>query len=315
MKPVRRSAGFILLSLLFLLAGCITIDEVDQPSTARSGQNITITVKMEIRQTKDNPADRIYFGFLAPRDWNAAANTTVSFSSDRGDGKMTLVPPGALALKSNNRWPGLLLSRYGIGVNLLKDMEWVTFRTDSTYAAINGGPTVRGTIKIVTRTGMQNEIVRLGYFATAEDIIDPIDNPFYGNDLTIAGGKGQLLDFSNPQTATIVPAKSVDNDYITVTFDGNAHQTALTGSTAVYLRASAYTRDQQVINVADGSGATRLAPMGNNKWCIQIWPRSFFHLKEDQSLSRMEYYFTDRAGNRVANDPSGAPFKYEFWDH
>jgi len=313
MNPLRRSVGFILLSPLCLLAGCITIDEVDQPSTAQPGQNITITVKIEVTQSKDNSADRIYFGFLAPRDWNAAANTTVTFSSDRGNGKMTLVPPGALALKSNNRWAALLLSRYGIGVNLLKDMEWVTFRTDSTYAAANGGPVVKATIKIVTRTGTQNEIVRLGYFATAEDIIDPIDNPFYGKDLTIAGGKGPLLDFSHPQTATIVPAKSVDNDYITITFDGNARRTALTGSTAVYLRASAYTRDQQVINVADGSRPTRLAPMGNNKWRIQIWPRSFFHLKENQSLTRMEYYFTDRAGDKVGDDPSGAPFKYEFW--
>jgi hypothetical protein len=315
MNPVRKSAGFGLLSLIFLLAGCITIDGVDQPSTAQPGQIITITVKMEIRQTKDNPADRIFFGFLAPRDWNAGANTTVTFSSDRGDGKMTLVPPGSIAMGGKNGWPGLLNSRFGIGVNLIKDLEWVTFQTDASYAATNCGPVVKGTIKIITKAGMQNEIVRLGYYATAEDIMDPVDNPFYSKELSIVGGKGPLLDFVHPQTATVVPLRSVDNDYITMTFDGNARQTALTGSSAVYLLASAYTRDQQVIKVSDENGATRLAPLGNNKWRIQFWPRSFFHLREDQSLSKIEYYFTNRAGDRVGYDQSGIPFKFEFLDH
>ena len=105
MNPVRRPAIFAVLPLLFLLGGCITIEGVDQPSTAQPGQTITITVQVEIQPSKDNPADRIYFGFLAPRDWNAAANTTVTFSSDRGNGKMTLVPPDKLAMKGSSGWP------------------------------------------------------------------------------------------------------------------------------------------------------------------------------------------------------------------
>jgi hypothetical protein len=312
MTPLRKSAGFVLLPLLSLLAGCITIEAVDQPSTAQAGQAITITVQLEIRQSKDNSADRIYFGFLAPRDWHAAAHTAVTYSSDRGSGKMSLVPPGASAMRGNSEWPALLKGRFGIGANLVKDMEWVTFQTDAAYSATNGGPAVKATIKIATRTGMRNEIVRLGYYATAEDAIDPADNPFYGKELRIVGGKGQSLDFSHPQVSTTVPVVSSDNDYITMTFDGNARPTVLTGASAVYLQATAYTRDRQVIKVAGDSRATRLAPIGNNKWRIQMWPRSFFRLREDQSLSKMEYYFTDRAGDRVGYDQSNTPFEFEF---
>ncbi|MBS1605319.1 MAG: DUF4961 domain-containing protein [Bacteroidetes bacterium] len=312
MNPVKRPTSFSLLSLLSLLAGCITIDRVDQPSTARAGQTITITVQLEIRQSKDNPADRIYFGFLVPRDWNASANTTVTFSSDRGGGKMTLVPPGTTAMKGNSEWPALLQGRFGIGANLVKDMEWVTFQTNATYPAINGGPPVKATIKLVTRTGTKNEIVRLGYYATAEDAIDPVDHPFYSQDLTIVDGKGQLLAFSHPQTAAITPVNCIDNDYLTMTFDGNARLTPLASAPVLYLQATAYTSDHQLIKVTEHNRATRLAPIGNNKWRIQIWPRSFFHLKEDQSLSKMDYYFTNPAGEKVGYDPSGTPFQFEF---
>ncbi len=313
MIPVRKKASsFAILMLLCLLAGCITIDEVDQPSTAQPGQTITISVKMQIQQTKDNPKDRIYFGFLAPRDWHATANTTVTYTSDRGDGKMSLVSPDTLAMRGNTAWPALLHGRFGIGVNVLKDMEWITFQTDATFPAANGGPIVKGTIKVVTKTGMRNEIVRLGYYATAEDVIDPIDNPFYTKDLHIIGGKGQMIDFSHPQTATIVPIACVDNDYLTITFDGNARPTNLTDASAIYIQATAYTKDKQAIKISDATPATRLAPIGNNKWQIQIWPRAFFQLKDDQSLTRMEYSFVDKTGKKAVYDQSGAPFRHEF---
>jgi hypothetical protein len=313
MNSRRSLKGLVpLMFLAFLFSGCISIDEVIQPLIAKAGETITITVHVEIRQTKTNNAERIIFGFLAPRHWNVAKNSKITYSSNRGDGKMTLVPPGVLATGFDREWPATLLSRFKIGPNLVRDMEWVTFQTDSTYASVDGGPVVKGLIKIITKVGMENEIVKPGYFVTTGEGIDPSDNPVYGNDLHIDGGKGQLFDFSHPQVATIVPVRSVDNDYITMTFDGNARSTPLTVSTAVFLQAIGYTKDQQLIKVTEMNAGTRLAPMGDNKWRIQIRPRTFFNLKDGQSLSRMEYYFTNKAGDKVGYDRSDTPFIYEY---
>ena len=314
MNLCRRSAAFVVLLLLCVsFSGCIKIDEVIQPLIVNSGQTIAIMVHVEIHQTKANQANQLIFGFLAPRDWDAAKNTTITYSSSRGDGKMTLASPGVVATGFDNTWPATLMGRFGSGPNLVKDMEWVIFRADTTYGSVEGGPVVKGAIKIVTKAGLENEIVRLGYFLTTSEGIEPSDDPFYSKDLRVVGGKGQLIDFSHSQVATIVPVRSVDDDYVTMTFDGNARQTPLTVSRAVFLEAIAYTGDQQVIKVTEKNPGTRLAPMGGNKWRIQIRPRAFFNLKDGQALSRMEYYFTDKAGARVGYDDTGTPFKYVFW--
>ena len=308
-----KSLAILLLASIFL-QGCISLFDIDQPVTAKAGETITITLHVEIPQTKTNPANRIYFGFLVPRDWNAAKNATVTYTSTRGAGKMTPVPSGLLSTGVNQEWTYILMSRFKLGANVVKDMEWVIFQSDTTYPSTTGGPKATGIIKIVTKVGMYNEMVKPGYFVTTQDGIDPANNPVYGKDLHITGGRNQLIDFSHPQVATVVPVRSVDNDYITITFDGNARQTPLTTSTAVFLQAKAYTRDQQVIEVTEKAERTRLAPLGDNKWRIQIWPRSFFKIKDSQSLASMEFYLTDNAGNKVGYDPPGNPNIYEFSD-
>jgi hypothetical protein len=316
MNNGRRPGIFIVLLFLSgLIPGCITIDEVDQPAVVQAGQTMTITLQIKIPQTQNNPGDRIYFGFLAPRDWNVGKNATVIYTSSRGNGKMSLVPPGVVAKGIDREWPDCLLSRFGLGADVVKDMEWVTFQTDAVYAVAKGGPVVKGTIKIVTKAGMENELVRLGYFVTPEDGMDPGNNPFYSKELRIEGGRGQLFDFLHPQAGTIVPVKSSDNDYLTMTFDGNARPTALTGAALVFLQANAYTTDREVISVTERNRETRLAPIGDNKWRIQIRPRSLFRLRDGQTISRIEYYYTDKAGHKAGYDQAGIPFRYEFWNN
>jgi hypothetical protein len=313
MNFARRHTGFsivLLLSLLF--SGCITIDEVVQPSIVNVGQTIAITMHVKIPQTRDRKTNRVIFAFLAPRDWNVGMHSTITYSSDKGEGKMTLIPPGVVFAGFDKDWPEALIKRFRIGVNLVKDMEWVTFQSDQTYASTNDGPEVNGVLKIVTKAGMENEMVRLGYFVTTDEGIDPANSPFYGKDIHVIGGRGQLIDFSHPQISTIVPVRSLENDYITMTFDGNARQTPLTVSNAIFLHAIAYTSDQRAINVDEKTTRTKLAPIGDNKWCIQIWPRSFFKLKNGQSLRRIEYYFTNHEGIKVGYDKSDNPFRYEF---
>jgi hypothetical protein len=313
MNSLRNLKLFTFLLLLsFVSPGCKFIDNVVQPISAKAGETITIMVNATIPQTKTSPANRIIFAYLVPRDWNAAANSVITYTSGRGNGKMTLMPPGKPATGFDRDWPGILMSRFKMGPNQVRDMEWVTFQSDTTYPSVEGSPGVKGIIKIVTTVGKQNEIVRPGYFVGTGDGIDPENNPVYGNDLHIVGGKGQLLDFSHPEQATIVPARSVDNDYITITFDGNVRPTSLTASTTIFLQAKAFTKDGQVIQVVERNATTRLAPLGDNKWSIQIWPRAFFRLKKGQSLSKMEYYFTNRAGDKANYDQPGNPFVFEF---
>ena len=60
-------------------------------------------------------------------------------------------------------WSELLMSEYGVGTNVLNDMEWVAFSTDKIYAIYNHD---QATIKITLKckTGPKNLRFKPAFF-------------------------------------------------------------------------------------------------------------------------------------------------------
>src|SRR3546814_13207654 len=85
---------------------------------------------------------RLVVGFLAPKGWNAGANTIMSYTSNMGNGTMSRVPAGRTPAQSSLEWPAAMMEKAGIGGNLIKDMEWVAFWTDQTYNIGGSSPVI-----------------------------------------------------------------------------------------------------------------------------------------------------------------------------
>ena len=126
-------------------------------------------------------------------------------------------------------------------------------------------------------------------------------------------GTGDLIDFCNPQLSSIDPRTSLENDIVTVTFDGGVTSTALDNASQVYMCMTGLLTTGDSVTVCSQTDATKMKPLGLNKWQRDFWPRKFFNLADNQHLSGLRYYFTDANGNnKVGYGGLSDPFTYTF---
>jgi hypothetical protein len=306
---------------LLLIAGCIFLEGVDQPTSAKAGEDMTITMRTRIDVADGGRSNvRLIIGFLAPRSWTAATNSTITFTSTSyGSGKMVPVP-STVIVGSGLNWPAALKNRFGMGGNYMSDdLEWVVFWTEQAYNVPNG---VKQNIdvKIATKAGPENTQFKTGYFlgTSSEGLSDVFgsNNVYkcqFKDCFQVTDGQGDLIDFCNPQIAAVVPGNATDNDFLTVSFDPDVVPTALNAVSNIYICAKGYTSSGQILEACVQTDASKLAPFTGRKSAITIWPRSLFNVEDGQTLTKMEYFFTDASGSvKVGYGNTASPFVYTF---
>lgn len=323
MKYLKRLTGnprkvvpyMMFFGMAIMLSQCFTIVSVDQPGTAAAGDEITVKVVAEIDPSFDLTDMRLVAAVLVPKSWGGASNIAMTYTSSKGNGTMSVIPSTQLAPSSTVTWPEELKSKIGIGDNLIDEVEWVAFWSDQAYNVTDAEAPITGEITITLKVGPQNLISQLGYFIgeSTLDLGSPNNyNVFFPECFTVTSGTGATIDFCNPQIASVAPIKSLDNDIITITFDASVGPTALAGASQVYLCAKGFTADGSV-TVCTAEDKTKMVAVGENLWRLDLWPRDYFNVASDQTLERIEFSFTNEAGDVVVNDPgSGLPIVYEF---
>jgi hypothetical protein len=313
-RKTMKSVGFFFMALL--MAQCFSIVSVDQPEGAVAGEEITVTLSVEIDPSADLNNQRVVAAILVPKSWNAAAHTTITYTSSRGNGTMSLIPSGQTAPNSTLSWPNEIRTKIGIGDNLIEEVEWVAFWSNEIYNVMDADAVITGAIKITTTAGPQNTISQLGYFI-GESSLDLNTTGNYSTAFPdcfqVTNGTGAIIDFCNPQIASVAPLKSLDNDIITVSFDATlAPSSALTGADKVFLCATGYANGVPV-EVCGATAKNEMVSVGEDLWRLDLWPRGYFDLSDDQTLDYIEYSFRNAAGDIVVQDPnSGSPLVFEF---
>ncbi|HEV7330464.1 MAG TPA: DUF4961 domain-containing protein [Flavisolibacter sp.] len=302
--------------IVFLISCSMTIDSVDQPMSVKGGEILPVTLNVTI-ETNQEQTSKFMVAVLVPKVWNARKNTTITFTSDitSGDQTMSVIPEGTPEPKGSGMdWPTLISTKVGNGGNLINDYEWVAFFSDAAYT-VGGNKTVRAQVKIRTKVSDDNIAFKLGYcVANSTDGLSGTDR--YGTFFTSCfrvEGSGDLIDFCNPQLATIEPRTSLDNDIITLNFDSKVSDNALSNSSDIYLCATGITTSGERINVCSQNAQTKMNVVGVGRFRKDIWPREFFSLRADQSLRSLEYFYTDATGNVKVGYGGGAdPFPFTF---
>lgn len=318
-KAYRHWKRLLMLGGIVVLTQCIGIDGVDQPETGIAGEEVTIVFRPKITPNSAAGVEsnvRLVVGFLTPKGWNAGVNTTMSYTSNMGNGTMSRVPAGRTPSESSLEWPAAMMDKAGIGGNLIKDMEWVAFWTDQTYNIGGSSPVININVTIKTKPGPQNMRVQLGYFTASTTLhINSASqwSVIFGDPFEVTDGEGPLIDYTSPQLAAIDPLKNTDNDFITITFDGSIIPTPLDNAQEVFLCATGYTADDTAFEVCGPAETSKMRSIGDRQWQIDLWPRLYFGLPEGQTLQRMEYTFKDITGDSaVVDEGSGMPFVYLF---
>ena len=307
--------------LILVLSNCeFVINSVTQPLTANAGEEITVTLDANFRIDGGPYTKRIIVGILAPKSWKLAENVKITLSGDKGTSALTLVPATDIAAKAQNgeNWATNMKNRLGIGPNYIDDMEWVPFQTGNMDA--NNGNDLHGifTIKMKVAVDGKNTSVKLGYIICNKD--DGLDSGTpnlwpvkYAPSCLEVIGTGDLIDYCNPSLSILTPAKVLDNDYETITFDNTITTTDLKGENQIYLCATAHTADGKDITVCSQDETSRMLEGDPNKFSLTLWPRKYFNLTAAQKLISMDYFFTNKAGTKkVGYGNTPVPFTLKF---
>lgn len=328
LRTKRTRAGSLLARALMLAAvllvvvRCVYLDGIDQPDSVRAGETVNTTLRAYIQAAEDRTNVRFVIGILVPRSWRAAENTQIRYTSNFGDGELVQIPANVRAPNSGNTlaWAPALLNKFGIGPNLIDDMEWVVFWTREQYTIRNGNrPEITAHISI--KSGQQNMKFKFGYFiASSEDgLNDFLGGPgaLYKTRFTdcfdVTDGEGDLQDFCNPPQTVVDPYRSTDNDILTITFDRDILPGPLGDD--IFLCAQATLTDGRVITRCEAAGAYKLRSVtgAQGRFEISLWPRQFFSLQAGEVIQRLTYHFTDPTGQiKLGYANTEEPFVYTF---
>ena len=294
--------------LVALLASCLEIVKVNQPSSANVGEEITITIDARIT---DDAGSTLIFGFLAPRVWKASEFTTVRFESTIGNSNMTLIHD-EVDVENQKPWVEQITDRVGFGRNY-GEVEWIVFKADQSLtppSETSPDSPVTGKITVKTKVGPSNLITQLGYFLGEADwgyLNDDGNSTYFFEEacIEITGATGQPQNFCGPAPRQLIDLETYTfNDLLTITFDAQEDTTVLIGATNILMCATAVLQD-------GSSSVCKPSPMqkiGNDIWQLTIWPPTFFGTNDGDEIAEILVNFQDESG-MIVRDVSGNDFQ------
>jgi hypothetical protein len=302
-KWLMASFIFLLLSIITFFS-CVYLDSVEYQSTLKAGENATFTVNVRI-DAAENRTARLIFSILVPKGWNAAANTTVTYTDtyDEGVVKTLSIVPVEISPKNHSgmTWDAALKEKYGVGPNVLDDMEWVTFQSDEVYEVRNGDKHT-AKLTVVTKVGQENMRVKLGFFINHTD--DGLGGSedhykvFFSDCIEIVDGDASAyVDFCELHFNSITPSNSTKDDILTIKFQGDIEPNDLDNAGEIYLIAKAITDALHEYTVSDRSVKTRMMNEQGKTYSLTFWPADYFNIPENEEILRIEYYFTNEDGS------------------
>jgi hypothetical protein len=306
--------------LAFLAITCVFIDGVDYDSSVKAGETATFTVHVTIDGQSTVTNTRMVIGFLSPKSWKVAQNTTLTYTSDIDAGvqTMSLIPAGTMPKNSPGQtWSAAIKNRFGFGENVLDDMEWVAYWSDKTYT-VNNGDDITADVVISVKAGTENLKFKPTFFLNhTEDGLSPDDKHFKifkGDCFTVTDGTGDLVDFCEVHFNAAQPLTATKDDFVTFSFQGDVAANDLIEADKIFLCSKAYTHTGDVIEVCQKETRSQLKKQFQygNAYTITLWPANYFNVPEGQEILKVEYTFTNEDGSVEVSEGSGSPFTYTF---
>jgi hypothetical protein len=310
LKIILITTGFIL-----LLAGCVFIDTVSIMQTqddgslapiSKAGTVATFTLSGHIVCAEDHGDVQFVFSFLAPKSWNVRKNGIVTYKTTLNTDpdqelKMSVVPESSLPKNGGGRsWGDALVQDYGVGPNVISDMEWVTFATDAKWAIFNGDKP-NYTIYLRTNVGTQNLKAYLGFFVNHTDDGMSTSNDhkkvkFSDTPFEVIGGKGLTIDYSSEHFNKVQPLSVLQDDYVTFSFNGGVFLNNLISSQNIYIEGTAYDENGVVVSIVNEKSSKTILKRETQYtqiYSLTAWPASFFNVPDGRVIKRIEYVFTN----------------------
>ncbi|GHT72775.1 DUF4961 domain-containing protein [Bacteroidia bacterium] len=296
-------SGLLLAGILFF--SCVYLDSVIYDSTLKANEEATFTVNMHIVSNEDRTT-RLILSFLAPKSWNAGEHTKITYVDTYDEGvlkSMSLIPLEQSPLnEAGLTWGEAMKKYFGVGLNVLDDMEWVTYQSDEIYN-VHNGDNQSAVIKIVTRVGEENMRVKLSFFITmGEYSLSSADERYFKIENTdcievVDGDETLYTDFCEAHFNSVQPSGLTKDDIVTFKFQGEIAPNELDDTNEIYLCAKAFTTAYREYAVTERTAKTRMKIESGRTYSLTFWAADYFGIPEGEEILRVEYYFTNADGS------------------
>ena len=316
-KDRNYGLGVLLLLITIIMVGCVYLDSININQNTnpeeepvywvKAGEVATFTVKGHIEAAED-ATRRFLVAILVPKSWNARENTTVTYVADGVEDGVTSLPMSPVDTKlvpknATVPWAELLMAEYGVGTNVLNDMEWVAFRTDKLYS-IKNHDYANFTITLKCKAGPKNLRFKPAFFINFAEDDFPSDEKYkkYSDSdqcFEVVEGDGGVIDFCSFHFNKVEPLAALQDDYVTFSFLGDIYSNDLVKEDAIYMEATAYTDNGNVYSVNEKSEKTLMIKDDRpytNIYNLTIWPTGFFAIPAGETITRIDYIFTNADG-------------------
>jgi hypothetical protein len=323
-KRIVAWSGCLLLVTAIIFSCGIEFDDTNpieyDPATLIAGENFTFSINMRVDAASDDNT-ALAVAFLVPKSWNARENTTMTITDTYQPGvvkSMSIIPVEVSpANRQGMTWDEALKLLYGVGSNVLDEMEWVTFQTDEIYAVANGDKQ-SAKITVVTKVGPDNLRFKLGYLINmvsdglSESTLlgTPEDYRKIGETdcMEVINGEGELMDFCELHFNTVIPSNATKEDILTIKFQGDIEANDLDGIEEIYLESKAITGSDEYV-IDEKTAKTRMVKESGKTFGLTFWAAEYFGIPEGEEILRIEYYFTNADGTKsvMGTDEFGDP--------
>jgi len=283
--------------------------------SVQAGEDVNVALNFTAHTNESN-TNKIIIAVQVPKVWNPREDGVIQITyenvtADPGVYKdMEIIPLGTSPVsKSGLTWEQFLLNRFGgDDPNVLDDMQWVAFISKESYTLDN--TRWHYTARIKVKTGPENVKTKLGFCIYSENeggrewdgdyLFYQID---WGDCLEVSGGEGDIVDFCELHFNQHTPGMANQNDIMTFRYIGDIATNDLMNAGEVFLNSVAITTDGRRIEINEKTDKTKL--MKESEFGLTysktFWPEEYYGITSSEKISRIEYYFTNRDGDKYVS--------------
>ncbi len=318
LKNKIKGYHFLVLAGIIGIAvtGCVYLDSFSvtqiidgkEVNYAYANTEATFTITGHIECHEDHNGVNFVVAFLVPKSWNVLENGKVTYKCDLAEDhdmilNMSPVPTASLPKNGGGRtWVECLTQEYKVGTNVLDDMEWVVYQTNEKWNIINNQFPYY-TVWLKTNVGEKNLKCYLGAFVNHTDDgfgggVDHKKVTFSPDRFEVIGGKGPVIDFCDRHYNKVSPMTSLQNDLVTLTFNGDIADNQLASMEKVYVNGTAYDDEGNAYELTEKSERTLMTRENaySNTFNITVWPIELFNMPVTAQMTHFDYYFTNADG-------------------
>lgn len=309
----------IVLMLPLLLVMCMTIENITHPDNPQVNSEIEIGVNVKLVPENDDNSKMI-FAVLAPKSWNMDENAELTLTTTgytKGDvtnEQMTLVSGSDTEPTTGEPWSAALQSVVGLMGNL-GPVEWVVFESQTVFNITDEEEKlITGDVNIKLTTGSQNIKLFMGYFFCGKN--RGFHEEFYKENakskvLEVTGGTNAVIDYTTVSLYSTTPSTYGFGDIFAINFESVAGGvvTELNGEEKVYLQGKAMFSDGNDSSIVEViSEKTLMKKVGETKYQKYLYPKEFFGLPDDASITALYFHFTNEDKSVKVAQSSGDDF-------